>query len=457
MTSPISQRPQSIAGRLLLFSGLFVTCVLIVAAVILWLALQSVVREQIDQRLDTQINALAGALVPGGNGRMSLLIPLDAPPFDRPGSGWYWQVESQGQTLVSRSLLQGAITAPPPKSDWRHMVTGMPVPGEGMDNKERALYLRQAVRTIDGKTLTITATAPLDTLVEPVIKAMFWLVPSMLLLGGILLLGTLWQIRFGLRPLKQMTQDLEAIDCGELSRLPAQPTAELTSLSLKTNALIETNAERLAATRMQFANLAHGLKTPVASLLIALDDRNDPEGALRKLTEKIDHRIKHHLSAARRVAAAGSAAASTPVARSVRDVQKAVGLIHADRNIRFELHIAADLAVACDESDLEEMLGNLIENAFKWARSAVTVTARRHGATVEIMIDDDGPGIAQDRLDAVLLPGIREDEHVPGNGFGLTIVKELAELYGGSVSLTNRPQQGLRAQLVLASSVRPRG
>ncbi len=443
----------------MLFSGIFVTCVLIVAAVILWLALQSVVREQIDQRLDTQINALAGALVPASDGQMSLLIPLDAPPFDRPGSGWYWQVESprQNQSLVSRSLLRGSIDAsPPPGPDWRHMMTGMPAPGEGKDDRGRALYLRQAVRMIDGTPVTITATAPLDVLVGPVVKALFWLVPSMLLLGGILLIGTLWQIRFGLRPLKQMTQDLDAIDRGELSRLPAQPTAELTSLSLKTNGLIETNAERLSATRMQFANLAHGLKTPVASLLIALDDRNDPDGALRALTEKIDQRIKHHLSAARRVAAAGSTAASTPVANSVHDVQKAVGLIHADRNIRFQSDIDADLAVACDESDLEEMLGNLIDNAFKWAVSAVAVTARRDGASVQITIDDDGPGVVEDRLDAVLLPGVREDERVPGNGFGLTIVKELAELYGGSVSLANRSPQGLRALLVLPSSASPR-
>ena len=445
----------------MLFSGIFVTCVLIVAAVILWLALQSVVREQIDQRLDMQIDALAGALVPDENDGMSLLIPLDAPPFDRPGSGWYWQVESpnpnQNQNLMSRSLLQGSIHgSQPPGPDWRHMVTGLPVPGEGRDDKGLALYLRQAVRMIDGTPVTITATAPLDALVGPVVKALFWLVPSMLLLGGILLIGTLWQIRFGLRPLRQMAQDLDAIDRGELFRLPSQRTAELTSLSLKTNALIETNAERLAATRMQFANLAHGLKTPVASLLIALDDRNDPEGALRRLTEKIDQRIKHHLSAARRVAAAGSAAASTPVSNSVRDVQKAVGFIHADRNIRFESDIDAALAVACDESDLEEMLGNLIDNASKWAVSSVVVTARRDGASVQIAIDDDGPGIAQDRLDAVLLPGVREDERVPGNGFGLTIVKELAELYGGSVSLGNRSQQGLRVLLVLPASARAR-
>jgi signal transduction histidine kinase len=446
-------QPKSIAGRLLLFSGLFVTAALVVASVILWLALKNVVREQIDQRLDTQIGALAGAVTRLPDGGLSLSTAVDPPPFDRVGSGWYWRIDADEKRLTSRSLMQNSIDAPPARQDFRHMFTGMASPGESKDSQGKALYTRQAIRSIGGVMMTFTATAPIGALNDPAVRALSWLIPCMLLLGVVLLAGTLWQIRFGLRPLSHMVGDIDAINRGELARLPPQQTPELAPLSLKTNALILSNEERLTATRMQFANLAHGLKTPVASLLLALDDGNDPDGSLRKLSRRIDQRIKHHLSAARHAMASSGSAASTSVSASVTDLHLAIGSIHAEKRIAFETDIDAALKVACDESDVEEMLGNLMDNAFKWASSRVSVTARRQEAFVRITVADDGPGIAKDRLDAVLLPGIREDERVPGSGFGLTIVKELAELYGGALLLEPASPTGLLATINLPASV----
>ncbi|MGO7542405.1 sensor histidine kinase [Rhizobium ruizarguesonis] len=448
-----SLKPRSIAGRLLMFSGIFVTLALIVAAIVLWLALKTVVREQIDQRLDIQIGALAAAVTRDAQGRITLSAPLDAPPFDRPSSGWYWQIDGAGQRLTSRSLMDGTIDAPPPRQDLRHVLMGMPTSGRGGDRGRGPLYLRQAIRSIDGMTLTITATAPMIALVGPALRALFWLVPCMLLLGFVLMAGTLWQIRFGLRPLKSMAANIDAINRGERARLPDEATAELAPLALKTNTLLEANEERLAATRMQFANLAHGLKTPVASLLLALDEQNDPEGALRGLAARIDNRIKHHLAAARRVMASTDNVASTDLAASVVDLHRAISQIHAERGIAFDTDISKGLRVACDESDVEEMLGNLIDNAFKWAASHVTLRAHRDGPTARITIEDDGPGIPPDRLDAVLLPGVREDEHVPGNGFGLSIASELAGLYGGSLVLEANGAVGLRCVLCLPVAV----
>ncbi|MGZ2448145.1 signal transduction histidine kinase [Rhizobium ruizarguesonis] len=309
-----SLKPKSIAGRLLMFSGIFVTLALVVAAIVLWLALKTVVREQVDQRLDTQINALAAAVTRDTQGRITLSAPLDAPPFDRPSSGWYWQIDDGQQRLTSRSLMNGTIDAPLPRQDLRHVLMGMPTSGRGGDRGRGPLYLRLAIRSIDGMTLTITATAPMIALVGPALGALFWLVPCMLLLGLVLMAGTLWQIRFGLRPLKSMAANIDAVNRGERARLPDEATKELAPLALKTNTLLETNEERLAATRMQFANLAHGLKTPVASLLLALDEQNDPQGALRSLAARIDNRIKHHLAAARRVMASSDNVASTDLA-----------------------------------------------------------------------------------------------------------------------------------------------
>lgn len=445
--------PKSLAKRLLLFSGFFVTAALVVASVILWLALKNVVREQIDQRLDTQIGALAGAVQRFANGKISLSIPMDAPPFDRSGSGWYWQIDADGQHLTSRSLMQSAINAPPPPQSLKHMLTGMASPGEARDENGKTLYTRQITRSINGTMMTITVTAPSGALIDPAVRALSWLIPCMLLLGIVLLLGTLWQIRFGLRPLASMVADIDAINRGELARLPPQPSSELSPLSTKTNALLAANEERLTATRMQFANLAHGLKTPVASLLLALNDSNDPDGTLRDLGRRIDHRIKHHLSSTRQAMATSGSTARSSVADTVVNLHLAISSIHAEKNVRFETVINGDLKVACDENDLEEMLGNLIENAFKWTASTVKVTAVKDKANLRITIEDDGPGIPVDRMEAVLLPGVREDERISGTGFGLTIANELAELYSGSLTLERNSPQGLRAILVLPAAI----
>lgn len=455
MTVSVIARPQSIAGRLLLFSGIFVTLSLVIASLALWLVLKDVVRQQIDQRLDTQIGALGSAITRDATGAISLSPALDGPPFDRPASGWYWQVEADGQYITSRSLMNATLDTPPQRQDLRHLLSGVPAPGKAEDENGGALYVRQVTRSIDGLNVTIAATAPMAALADPALRALLWLVPAMLLLGAVLLMGTIWQIRFGLRPLKTMAADIDAINRGEQLRLPSQPSVELAPLSSNTNALLEINEQRLSATRMQFANLAHGLKSPVASLLLGLDDNNDPDGALRNLASRIDQRIKHHLSAARHVMAAAGNAGSTDLASSVADLHGAISRIHAERQIAFEAVIADNLRVACDASDVEEMLGNLIDNAFKWAASRVVVDASRDGPGILIVVSDDGAGIAADRLDAVMLPGVREDERVAGSGFGLAIVKELAELYGGSLTLEHNLPTGLRAVLRLPAHLQP--
>jgi signal transduction histidine kinase len=446
-TSPTA----SIAGRLLIFSIVFVSAALVVASVILWFAIRTVVREQIDQRLDTQIGAIASATATEGD-TLTVGGQLDGPPFDRLGSGWYWQVEANGQRKSSRSLGTGTIDAPPAHQDFRHMLSGASSPNSGSDPDGNRLYIRQAVRSLGGATVTITATAPSRALVDPAGRALLWLIPCMVALGAVLIAGTLWQIRYGLRPLISITDDIDAIKKGELRRVPSQRTVELSPLAIRTNELLAQNEDRLTATRLQFANLAHSLKTPVASLFLALNDNNDPRGELRQLADRIDRRIKHHLSAARRVMGGSSSGSQTAVFAIVADLQTVMAKIHADRQVEFTSSVAADLSVACDAQDVEEMLGNLIENAFKWASTRVTVTSRRDGQLTQIAVDDDGPGIPAERLQAVILPGVREDERVPGDGFGLTIVTELAELYGGSLHLENRKPTGLSAILALPSA-----
>lgn len=208
---------------------------------------------------------------------------------------------------------------------------------------------------------------------------------------------------------------------------------------------------RLALTRLHFANLAHALKTPVASLSVALDPANDPAGELRALVDRIDQRIRYHLSRARKIASGGINAA-TSIKPRVDDLLLVMSRVYADRGIEAKADIPIDLKVACAVEDLDEILGNLIDNAFKWARGNVDISARKDGADIVLTIADDGQGIADTNVAEAFLPGKRLDETVPGDGFGLTIVKELVELYGGEIKLLPLENGGTVWSLILPNA-----
>lgn len=457
MKIPALPSRSTISARLLIFSTLFVTAALVVAAVILWLIVAAVVREQIDQRLDTQIDALRSTLVLNPEGVLALGASLDGPPFDRIGSGWYWQVTGDGAPITSLSLGGRTIDSPPRPLPGRHR----PSPGEPQQRVEPAgdggmeLHIRTAQARIGDRMFEISATAPQAALNDPARRALFWLVPAMVVLGFSLVLGTLLQVRYGLRPLKKLSLDIADIAEGARERLPDADAEELRPVTDEINRLVAANGQRLAETRLHFANLAHGLKTPVASLSLALDERNDPDGEMRRLVERIDARIRHHLARARKTMSGAGMGAATALSASVADLVQILSRIHAERELTLDVAVPDSIAVACAADDLDEILGNLIDNACKWARTSVNITATVEGRMVVTRIGDDGPGIAEDRIANAFLPGIRMDETVQGDGFGLTIAREVAELYGGGIVLANRPEGGLNVSLSLPRAMPP--
>lgn len=441
-------RRSSIARRLAGFSIVFVTATVIVASAILYLIVAGVVRQQIDQRLDTQIDGLRRALSRDAAGDLTLSTALDGPPFDRQGSGWYWQVSGDQLHLTSRSLAGGTIDSPPRPFDWRHVFSGTPQPADRENFRGEDLYLRVVQTAVANKNLEIIVSAPQSALSAPARRALLWLVPAMSLLGLVLVTGILLQVRYGLLPLRRLTSDISSIAAGRLKRLPELNVAELRPASQEINRLVDQNVQRLAETRLHFANLAHGLKTPVASLLLALNSTNDPDQEMRALVERIDQRIRHHLARARRTASSGAISA-TLIEPRVNDLMLIMSRIHADRAIIAECTIDPGLAVACDAQDLDEILGNLIDNAFKWASSRVKIGASAEGTMTVLTIDDDGPGMPEAVISNAFLPGIKMDETVPGDGFGLTIANELVQLYGGKISLKNARPAGLRQSISL--------
>ena len=454
MIGNLSMRHRSISGRLIGFSILFALAALAAASVALWLVVANVVREQVDHRLDLQITGLQSALIVSPDGSLSLSTNLDGPPFDRPRSGWNWQVAKDDHRLLSASLASVAITAPSRPVDWRRIVDGKPHPADGDDGEGRKLHFRVLQTLIDGRPVEIMATAPASALTAPAIRALIYLVPVMVALGALLTLGIFFQVRYGLRPLAEMTTQIADISSGRIADMPSPQVDELRPVADEINRLVTRNRERLAETRIQFANLAHGLKTPVASLYLALNDASgvDEEAARRHL-DQIDRRIRHHLSRARAGVSDAGLAARSNLSPRLDDILQMMSKLYADRIISVENTVGSDMILNASPDDMDEIFGSIIDNAFKWARSEIRVSSKVENGMVVTEIQDDGPGIADDRLGDVVSPGIRLDETVPGDGFGLSIASELAALYGGSIHLNNNRDGGLTVSITLPAYI----
>ena len=179
------------------------------------------------------------------------------------------------------------------------------------------------------------------------------------------------------------------------------------------------------------------------------DPTRDPDGALRRQVDDMDRRVRHHLRRARAAALAGSAQRRTPLAPRLSDLRDALARLYAEKGAAIELAVPEDLSVPCEGQDLDEMLGNLVDNACRWCRGRVQVSAVAEDGTVRVRVEDDGPGLDAEAAAAVMARGRRLDEGVPGHGFGLPITLELAELYGGGLTLGRADLGGLRAELVL--------
>ena len=204
----------------------------------------------------------------------------------------------------------------------------------------------------------------------------------------------------------------------------------------------------LATARASAANLAHALKTPVATL--ALDLAGDPPRAAQ--VARIDATIRHHLARAR--VQNGAVRAATALGSAIRDLTHAIGRLHADRDITLSTDMTDDLAVAMDAQDLDEVAGNLIDNAARHARTRVLIAARAEERQIRLTVSDDGPGIAEaDRIRATQA-GARLDERGDGHGFGLSIARELAELHGGRLILDEAAGGGLAATVLLPRAAR---
>jgi signal transduction histidine kinase len=279
---------------------------------------------------------------------------------------------------------------------------------------------------------------------------------ALIVFATVCLLGGLSMVRHGLSPFNELRERLVAVRDGRDRRLDGRYPTEVQPLVDDLNALLELRDQAVKRAIAKAGDLAHALKTPLAVLAHeaeVLDRSGQPElaGVMRQQVDRMRRQVDYHLAHARAAASGAAPGAHCQVLVSAEGLARTLLRLHAGRGVAIDVAVDPAHAVRAGREDLDEMLGNILDNACKWARSRVVVSSRSTGAAVVITVDDDGPGLEASMRDAVLQRGVRADEAAPGSGLGLAIVRDLADLYGGSIALGESPSGGLQARLQLPS------
>jgi signal transduction histidine kinase len=273
-------------------------------------------------------------------------------------------------------------------------------------------------------------------------------------LAATFVLGGLWSIKKGLNEFNQLRARLSEVREGKRNRIEGRYPTEVQPLVDDLNALLEHRDKTIARAVAKAGDLAHGLKTPLAVLSREAERANaagqkEFADTIGQQVDRMRRQVDYHLAQARAAASGAAPGARCSVAESAEGLLRALRRLHAERGLTIESKVVADDVVRAQREDLDEMLGNLLDNACKWARSRVLISSTGEGSTIVITVDDDGPGLDPAKRVLVLNRGVRADEAASGSGLGLAIVRDLAELYGGTIKLDDSPLGGLRARLSL--------
>jgi two-component system, OmpR family, sensor histidine kinase PhoQ len=427
----------SIRRRLLAAALLILLAFIVATAAALSRAYQHSLVAGVRTQLRTELYALLAAaeLAPGGDIRLPERLAQER--YQAPGSGLYALVRAaNGDELWrSPSALGLPLRLPGPLRPGQGSYTFVAAGSEEVLAYSYGIGWEAGDR-IYGFTFTVA-----ESMAGVRAQGVAFQRTLLMWLGALALLLLAAQglvLAWGLRPLRQVAQDLEAIRAGHGERLERRYPAELAPLTGGVNALLAHQRAQLARYRDALADLAHSLKTPLAVLRGSVRDDAGRE-ALARLDEIVTHQLK-------RAAAAGRTAFAAPqaVGPLAARVLRALAKVYADRGLRAALEDPHDIRYAADPGDLLEVLGNLLDNAYKWAGTAVRVELSGTGGALRILVEDDGPGVPAARREALLERGRRGDERVPGQGIGLAVVADIVAAYRGTLAIEASPLGGAR-------------
>ncbi|MGY8524509.1 sensor histidine kinase [Paracidovorax citrulli] len=397
--------------------------------------------------LDRALTSLAAALEWDADGKLKLTrMPAD-PRFERPYSGAYWQASTRqastgGGMLRSRSLWDQDF----PMAVEREIADGEADVRTGPQGQ--SLLVRTRRFQLPGKDDAVDIHVASDRselrLAKRSFRHLLWLSLGVL---GVALLGAVWaQVRFGLSPLVALRRAVAQLHTGGNGRLSADWPGEVQPLADEINSLMQRNRETLDRSRRQAADLAHAVKTPLAILANSAGALQGP--ASREIAAQVEamrRQVDRHLARARAAGAIAGGAATVPVRPAVNALVRALGRLHAGRPVDVTVEGEGDFNG--DRQDLVEILGNLLDNAWYWTRARIAVSVLESAEALLIRIDDDGPGMEDEAMAAAVAPFTRLDESAAGSGLGLTIVRDICEMYGGALLLGRSAWGGLSVTL----------
>lgn len=459
----MSHNRRSLVRRLVATSAVWILVALVAVA----LALTTLFRQSVLRALDDRLTAVVANIVATsepveGGGVEPSRLPPD-PRYERIFSGRYWQInrmdgEAVGEVVGnSRSVWDEPIPVRDKVEQSIIQEFGQPITYNAQGPDQQTLrVVAQAIELPGegGRILVLAAEdrRPADAEVE---RFAMISIGIFLVFGIVLVAGVILQVRIGLSPVFRMRDSVANVREGRSRRVEGDFPVELQPLGDELNSLLDHSREVVERARTHVGNLAHALKTPIAVLMNeTANDDSESARLVRRQTETMSRQVDHHLRRARAAAHAKALGAQCSVGDVVEDISRTLGKIYArqDKTISAEGH--EGLSFRGERQDLEEMVGNLADNACKWAAKHATI---RCGMTSEktlfITVEDDGPGMPQEEREKALQRGVRLDEEAPGTGLGLSIVADLAHVYGGELELGDSEAGGLAAKLILPGRV----
>lgn len=446
----------SLSQRLLVGALLWVLCSLVVAGWLLTQLFKNHIEQQLYKELNVNILQLISQMEQDEKDQLVVQAKPAEPRFEQPLSGWYWQIQAQGATtpeVYSRSLWDESLHLPllAPEADIQTQIDD-PLLGH--------LYvLGRSVALLESETephYQVWVAAQSEEILEPLQRFISMLMLTLVVLGTVLVVGVWWQLRLGLKPLHQLQVQLALVHEGKTETIGGNYPLEIQPLVSEFNRVLQSNAEVVQRARTQAGNLAHAIKTPLAVLANAAKSDDSSLGQLvQDQVITAQQQVDYHLSRARVAAAFKTIGRRSLVAPAIATLIQVLKQAYSTKSVSVQVHYEEpNLYFMGEVQDLHELLGNVLDNAFKWARSTVHIRVRRlsqptGGARLEICIEDDGQGLSPQQCTAVFKRGVRADEIAPGSGLGLAIVADLVQLYGGQVNATRSALGGLRVTLYL--------
>lgn len=379
-------------------------------------------------------------------------------------SGKYWAVAEpagpdRGLRMVARStsLWDSDLSVPEDLPPRLVQAFGQTISYNAVGPKGEPLRVAASMKQLPGRASPVVFLAGIDRSSIDADTRQFatvtWI--TLLILGLGLVLAVFVQVKVGLRPLYDLRNEIAAVRKGKAARIARAYPVEIAPLAQQVNRLLDHNQETVERQRTHVGNLAHALKTPIA---VMLAEAGTSPGMLpdmvRRQTKIMQDQVDHHLRRARAAArAAHGLGESTPVPEVLDEMAVMLERVFADKNVEIDWRAPDNLAFLGERQDLQEILGNLMENAAKWSSRRVRVSAGPSGlGQMVVVVEDDGPGLPADRRAEVLKRGARLDEDAPGSGLGLSIVDDLTRAYGGRLTLADSDMGGLKAVLELPAA-----